>query len=166
MWNSFWAEQLFGSSVRQLAVAGGSVKGGGRERDGLAGSLGSGLRQGISIFDLSSASFPSAFFVSCLAVNSNNNNEVATTTVASFVYLLPPLSLSLSHCSSRTMRTTIPLSARCQRRLSTFSDNQQRKREGTGTGEEGKREGGGQGVHWRSWTCNCLCNYATDRRQI
>lgn len=138
MWNSFWVEQLFGSSVRQLAVEGG------REGGLLAGSLGSGLSQGISIFDLSSASFPSAFFVSCLAVNNssnNNSNEVATTTVASFVYLCLPLSLlPLSLLSSRTMRTTIPLSARCQRRLSTFSDNQQGLREG----DRGRGRGGGE----------------------
>lgn len=101
----------------------------------LAGSVGSGLRQGISIFDLSSASFPSAFFVSCLAVNSNNN-EVATTTVASFVYLSPspsplPLSLQLAHNANDNSAV---------RALSASTFNFQRQSAGVGGGEEGEGE--------------------------
>lgn len=117
----------------------------------LAGSLGSGLNQGISIFDLSSASFPSAFFVSCLAVNNssnNNNNEFATTTVASFVYLCLPLflPLSLSLCLELAHNANDNSAVRA---LSASTFNFQRQSAGVGERiqgqeqREGQRRGGG-----------------------
>lgn len=143
MWNSFWVEQLFGSSVRQLADG----EGVGAE----GGQCGvSWVRAAPRYFNIwfkqRAQSFPSAFL--CVLPRCQQqrqqqqqqrqrgcNNDSCIFCISS-----ASASLGLPLARSRTMRTTIPLSARCQRRLSTFSDNQQ----GVWAGAAGSGSGIGQ----------------------
>lgn len=163
MWNSFWVEQLFGSSVRQLADEEGV-----RAEGGQCGV--SWVRAAPRYFNIwfkqRAQSFPSAFL--CVLPRCQQqrqqqqqqrqrgcNNDSCIFCISS-----ASASLGLPLARSRTMRTTIPLSARCQRRLSTFSDNQQ----GVWAGAAGSGNGAGSALKILDMQLpGQLCNWqATD----
>lgn len=164
MWNSFWVEQLFGSSVRQLADG----EGVGAE----GGQCGvSWVRAAPRYFNIwfkqRAQSFPSAFFV-CLASLSTTTATTAAAAATRLqqrqLHLLYIVGVCLSWPPPRAIADNANDNS-AVRALSASAFNFQRQSaRGVGRGRgEWQRD---RAVHWRSWTCNCPGNYATDRRQI